>query len=152
MSKGPGFQTLVTTKCATQVKISIRNNLEDISGFLMDENIINYEVLKRAQDSSKDKESRAAILYENLSNQVQGNDKLYNTFVEYLRKEYSNYRVTVDMLDEVYVQKGGEISGKKATPDKPAPTKPDSPKGRSLSCSCHTFTMISSPLSFCRKV
>ena len=53
-------------------------------------------------------------MYENLSNQVQGNDKLYNTFVEYLRKEYSKYRVTVDMLDEVYVQKGGENSGKKS--------------------------------------
>ena len=143
MSEGPGFKTLVTKKCAKQVTISIRNNLEDVSGFLMDKEIIDYTVYRKARDMSKSSDDRAALVCDNLSIKVEGDDQLYNTFVEYLRADYSRYRVTVDLLDEVYVQKCREIPGKKA-PDKLTPaTKPDLPIGRSSSlCSCHTFTMI----------
>ena len=63
--------------------------------FCLDEDIINYEVLRKAQDRSKAKKRGHHWVYDNMTNEVQGNNQLYNTFVEYLRKEYSRYRVTV---------------------------------------------------------
>ena len=127
MSKRPGFKTLTTKKCATQVKISIKNYLDDISSFLKDEDIVNYELYKKVNDpmSRSTMEERASLVLSQLTDEVQGNEEVYNTFMNYLRKEYSKYQITVDMLDGVYVGKGGVIQGSKAPlPDKPPETTP----------------------------
>ena len=127
MSKKPGFKTLTNQKCKAQVKVSIRNNLDDISSFLMDEDVVDYELYTEVTNpkSRSTKEERAALVLTQLTDVVQGNDEKYNTFMNYLRKEYSKHQVTVDMLDGVYVEKGGVIQGTKAPqPEKPPETTP----------------------------
>ena len=117
MSKksAPGFKTLLAKKCAEQATITVRNNLEDISSFLMDEDIIDYALFKEVTDpkTRSTPDALATLVYGKLRDEVQENDKLYHTFVDYLRADYSKYKVTVDMLDEVYVEKGG-ISNSRA--------------------------------------
>jgi len=46
----PGFKTLLTKKCEDQATISIRNNLDDISSFLMEEGIIDFALYKEVTD------------------------------------------------------------------------------------------------------
>ena len=115
-SAQPGFKTLLAGNCEDQATITIRNNLKEISNFLAGKDIIEYALYKEVTDpkTRSTPDALAAQVYGKLRDEVQGNDELYHTFVDCLRANYPKHKVTVDMLDKVYVEKGGKSTSRAA--------------------------------------
>ena len=96
-SAQPGLNILHARKCAEQVTITIRNNLNDISSFLKENDIINYALYKEVADpkTRSTPDALAALVYGKLRGEVQGSDELYHTYVDYGWDKYSKHKVTV---------------------------------------------------------
>ncbi len=99
-----GLKTL--EKCQDQVTTTIRNNLDKIAQFLRDENIIDREQYREITnpDHHRSKDDRAHMVWQGLVDKVEEDDDIYETFVEHIRRDYSDSGAekTVAKLDEQY--------------------------------------------------
>ncbi len=97
----PGYEALGLNE--VQVTLTIRNNLNEVAKFLMDEKIIKRSIYNQVTDP----ESRstvailAQIVFRELRNKVEEDDEIYKKFVEYLRNEIASKK-TVAELDRTY--------------------------------------------------
>ncbi len=97
----PGYEALGLNE--VQVTLTIRNNLNEVAKFLKDEKIIRDSIY----DQVTDPESRsteailAKIVFRELRNKVEEDDKIYKKFVEHLRNKIDCEKTVTD-LDYTY--------------------------------------------------
>ena len=106
--KHPGFVAL--DKCEKQVKITIRNHLDEIATFLKDSNIIDHTLYNDVTnpESREIAENKAKKLFMRLQCMVEENEDYYLKFVEFLRKN-EVFEKIVALLDEAYTGKSKSI-------------------------------------------
>ena len=107
----PGLNALVDSN--TQVKISIRNHLGDIADYLRKKDIIDLALYNEVTNPKplQTEDNRAALVYQRLQAMVEGDEKYYLIFMEYLRKYPQKFKKTTSMLDRAYAENGGRVSG-----------------------------------------
>ena len=108
--KNPGLEAL--DECEDQVRISIRNDLKEISQFLKKCNVIDKTLYRTIIDpeSKEMEENKATMVYLKLTDKVEAGVDVYLEFVGYLRNN-SKFKKTVSKLNEAYVKNGGKVSG-----------------------------------------
>ncbi len=97
----PGYEALGLNEI--QVTLTIRNNLNEVAKFLMDEKIIKRSIYSQVTDpeSRSTVDILAQIVFRELRNKVEEDDEIYKKFVEYLRNEIASKK-TVTELDHSY--------------------------------------------------
>ena len=110
----PSFVAL--DKCEKQVKITIRNHLDEIATFLKDSNIIDYTLYNDVTNpaSREIADDKAIRLYMKLQGMVEGDEDYFFEFVGFLRKN-PVFKKTVAMLDEAYPGKSKSIIDNKSS-------------------------------------
>ena len=121
---GPAWEAL--DECEHQVRITIRNDLEEIAKNFKDFRIISRTLYKDVTDpSSKETEEyRAHLVFNKLRDMVEGNEEHFLTFMKYLHK-YSKYSKTGNMLERAYTKHGRLANSNQNQNDKKPPEQPD---------------------------
>ncbi len=101
----PGFKSL--NKNEHQVRLTIRNNLGDISRFLREEGIVQQSTYKEVTNpkTTRTKDESAKLVFKELIDKVEEDDEIYKQFVDYLRNNLRSTK-TVKMLDDTYAKQG----------------------------------------------
>ena len=111
----PSFVAL--DECEKQVKITIRNHLDEIATFLKDSNIIDHTLYNDVTNpASREKADDKAIrLYMKLQEMIEGDEDYFFEFVGFLRKNHV-FKETVAMLHGAYPGKSKSLIIKVPTP------------------------------------
>ena len=97
-------------KCEDQVKITIRNHLDEIAKFLKNSNIINHTLYNDVTnpESKETADKKAKRLYMKLLDMVEGDEDCYLKFVGFLQIN-PTFKKTVATLNEAYTGNGKSI-------------------------------------------
>ena len=106
-----GFKSL--KKNESQVLLTIRNNLGDISRFLREEGIVQQSTYKEVTNhkTTRTNDESAKLVFEELIDKVDEVDEIYKQFVDYLRNNLRSTK-TVKMLDDTYAKQGINVKCK----------------------------------------
>ena len=101
--KPPAAGLAALDECENQVRVTIRNYLDEISKFLKDCEIIDLDLYKAVTDpdSRETKKNRAHRVFLRLKDIVEGDEQKYVIFRDYLIKD-SKFSNTVSMLGDAY--------------------------------------------------
>ncbi len=97
----PGCKTL--EKNEEQVVLTIRNNLEKITKFLRDKEIVPQALYLQVTDpmTRETDDQRARLVYRRLMSMIEEDDEIYLVFMYYIRNN-TNSDKTIRMLDQTY--------------------------------------------------
>ncbi len=104
----PGHEALKS--CEDQVLIATKNNFKDVAMHLRNEGILEYREYQDATDtmSMMPKNRRVQFVFDQLADKALQNNHHFITFLNILQ-ELANSEETVEMLVQVYSEKGGNI-------------------------------------------